>query len=298
MDNYFRKLLLAGYLTGALTFPICFNFGQAYKTDSTLTKDIFTWPEGKKMALSLTFDDARLSQIDVGIPLLDKYSVKATFYISPSNLTKRPEGWKNAVKNRHEIGNHTLVHPCSGNFEFSRNNALEDYDLQDMKNELDSANNFISDFLGFRPLSFAYPCGQTYVGKGVNTKSYVPLIASMFETGRGWMNEGPNDPWFCNLSQLNGVELDGKSYEQVLAMIEAAKRKGQWLVLAGHEMNTEGAQTSLLSTIEAICKYATDPANGIWIDNVHNIAHYINEKRGVKGSVAAPLYRNPLYPVE
>ena len=37
------------------------------------------WPEGKTAALSLTFDDARLSQVDQGLPLLDSYGVKATF---------------------------------------------------------------------------------------------------------------------------------------------------------------------------------------------------------------------------
>jgi hypothetical protein len=35
-----------------------------------------------------------------------------------------------------------------------------------------------------------------------------------------------------------------------------------------------------MATIEAICKYATDPSNGIWIDNIHNIASYVREKRG------------------
>ena len=42
------------------------------------------WPEGKKTALSLTFDDARLSQVDQGLPLLDAYGVKATFYVLDS----------------------------------------------------------------------------------------------------------------------------------------------------------------------------------------------------------------------
>ena len=37
------------------------------------------WLEGKTAALSLTFDDARLSQVDQGLPLLDAYGVKATF---------------------------------------------------------------------------------------------------------------------------------------------------------------------------------------------------------------------------
>ena len=39
------------------------------------------WPKGKKMALSLTFDDGRGSQVNGGTALLDKYGVKATLYV-------------------------------------------------------------------------------------------------------------------------------------------------------------------------------------------------------------------------
>jgi len=63
----------------------------------------FIWPEGIKAGVSLTFDDARLSQIDKGIPLLDKHGVKATFYVSPLQMMKRIEKWKEAVANGHEI---------------------------------------------------------------------------------------------------------------------------------------------------------------------------------------------------
>jgi hypothetical protein len=81
------------------------------------------------------------------------------------------------------------------------------------------------------------------------------------------------------MSQLTGIELDGKTFKQIKSLIEEAKSNGLWLILAGHEMNEAGYQTSFLDTIEAICKYASDPANGIWIDNVHNIASYVKEKR-------------------
>jgi beta-glucosidase len=94
------------------------------------------------------------------------------------------------------------------------------------------------------------------------------------------------------------MELDGKSFEQIKNLIEEAKSKGQWLVLAGHEMNEKGFQTSQLSTIESICKYASDPANGIWIDNVHNIAVYVKAKRGELPFTETPVYKNPLYPTE
>jgi len=46
----------------------------------------FHWPQGKRAAISLTFDDARASQVDNGIPILDEYSVKATIYFSIKSL--------------------------------------------------------------------------------------------------------------------------------------------------------------------------------------------------------------------
>ncbi len=291
------KGALALILIISFGHPFNYSWAQSYESGVIQEESNFEWPEGKKMGLSLTFDDARLSQIDYGIPLLDQYGVKATFYVSPENLIQRLEGWKEAVSIGHDIGNHTLLHPCSGNFAWSRHKALEDYTLDAMRTELDSASDFLNETLGIHPLSFAFPCGQTFVGKGVQTKSYIPLVASLFESGRSWLDEGPNDPAYCDMSQLTGMELDGKSIEQIISLIESAKATGQWLVLAGHEMNTEGRQTSILSTIEAICQYASDPSNGVWIDNVHNIASYIREKRGEKPFVALPLYKDPLFSI-
>jgi peptidoglycan-N-acetylglucosamine deacetylase len=279
MSKKIRSLVFLS-LVSVFVFINSSSFCQTYgENNSSGTDQKFSWPKGKKMALSLTFDDARLSQIDTGIPLLDKYGVKATFYVSPGSFIERSDKWKLVVLNGHDIGNHSVYHPCSGNFTWSRNKALEEYSLQKMKTELDSASRLIKEMLGVDPVSFAYPCGQTFIGRGIDVQSYVPLIAIMFETGRGWLNEAPNDPVFCDLAQLNGTELDGKSFEQILKLIETAKANGHWLILAGHEMNKEGFQTSQLKTIEAICKYATDPANGIWIDNVHNVASFIKQKR-------------------
>lgn len=267
------------FLAFNIYYPWSDSFGQNYGTRPVNIEKKFTWPEGKKMAISLTFDDARLSQIDTGIPLLDKYGVKATFYISPGSMLQRREGWKKAVLNGHDIGNHSVYHPCSGNFAWSRNKALEEYTPDKMRSELDSANKIITEVLGKTPVSFAYPCGQSFTGRSISTRSYVPLIASMFESGRGWLNEAPNDPSFCDMAQLNASELDGKSFDQVLKMIEAAKAEGGWLILAGHEMNAEGYQTSRLETIDAICRYASDPANGIWIDNIHNVTEWVKKER-------------------
>jgi peptidoglycan/xylan/chitin deacetylase (PgdA/CDA1 family) len=239
------------------------------------------WPDGKKAALSLTFDDARLSQIDVGIPILDKCQVKATFYVSPDNLDQRLEGWKQAIKKGHEIGNHTMTHPCTGNYAFSKENALEDYNLDKIGREIDDANAFITQKLGVKPTSFAYPCGQTFVGRGQDVKSYVPLVAARFLTGRGAGNEDSNDPALCDRVQLLAMGSDGQTFEQLKALIDKAAEEGRWLILCGHEIGRGGYQTTLQDTLEKLCQYARDSAHGIWIDTVENIGNHILKNRKI-----------------
>ncbi|MDH5380053.1 MAG: polysaccharide deacetylase family protein [Cyclobacteriaceae bacterium] len=241
-------------------------------------KEGFTWPKGKKVAVSLTFDDGRASQVEVGTALLDKYDVKATFYVVPSAVETRLKGWKKAVKNGHEIGNHSLNHPCTGNFNWSRDHALEDYSIEDMKKELTSANEQIKSLLGVTPEVFAYPCGQTFVGRGKDTKSYVPVVAELFKSGRGWMDEAPVDPTYCDFAQLTGMEMDGKDFDEVKKMIESARESGKWLVLAGHDMGEGGAQTTRLSMLEDLMKYAADPANGVWLAPVGTVGNYVANK--------------------
>src|ERR1043165_2628361 len=84
-------------------------FSELVFSQQTVTR--FTWPDGKRAALSITFDDARTSQVDSGTALLDKYGIKATFFVVPPTVEERLDGWKKAVANGHEIGNHTINHP-------------------------------------------------------------------------------------------------------------------------------------------------------------------------------------------
>jgi peptidoglycan-N-acetylglucosamine deacetylase len=239
----------------------------------------FRWPAGIKGAVSLTFDDARLSQIDVGIPILDKHKVKATFYVSPDNVEERLGGWKQAVKIGHEIGNHTMTHPCTGNYAFSKENALEDYTLDRIAAEIDRANDVIQTKLGVKPATFAYPCGQTFVGRGKDVQTYVPMVAAKFLTARGAGGEDANDPFLCDLSQLLAMGSDGKTFEQLKMLVDKAAAEGRWLILCGHEIGQGGYQTTLAQTVEKLCQYAQDPANALWIDTVGNIGAYILKNR-------------------
>ncbi len=270
---------LAAALPGFLN-PVS---AQAYGSGEVEEQEAaYTWPDDNRMALSLTFDDARFTQIDSAVPLMDQYDVDGTFYVRVHRLMEKIGQWQEAVENGHEVANHTINHSCSGNFDWSRGSALEDYTLSRMDRELDSATHIIEDQLGVKVYSFAYPCGMMYVGEGIHTRSYVPLVAEKFQTGRAWLSEASNDPLYCNLHQLYGIKLDGLTPERAIEVINASREKGDWLVFVSHETRTSGDPNTLvtyLSTIEAICKYATDPANGIWIDDVHTIASYVADRK-------------------
>jgi len=239
----------------------------------------FSWPEGKTIALSLSFDDARLSQVEGGTALLDEYGIKATFFVVPAQVKERLQGWKEAVANGHEIGNHTLTHPCSGNYPWSRQKALEDYTLKTIRDEMVASNAQIENLLGVRPTLFAYPCGHTYVGRGENTKSFVPVVTKLFFAGRTYRDNISNDPVFCDLSQLTGIDMDEKDFEKILPLIERARQNGHWLILGGHEMGESGHQTTRLSMLRKLLEYARDPANGVWIAPMGIVAEYVGEKR-------------------
>jgi peptidoglycan/xylan/chitin deacetylase (PgdA/CDA1 family) len=240
---------------------------------------VFAWPNGRRVAVSLSFDDARVSQVEGGAALLDRHGIKATFYVVPSAVEKHLERWKQVVASGHEIGNHSLNHPCSGNFAWSRSKALEDYTIDRMRAELTDANRRITELLGVTPESFAYPCGQTFVGRGTRTESYVPVVASLFVTSRGWLDEAPNDPSYVDFAQLTGIESDGKEFEQIRAVIEAARNTRSWVVLAGHEMAKDGAQTTRLAMLERLATYASDASNGVWLAPVGTVARYIRAQR-------------------
>ena len=258
---------------------VCLSFGLFLFLPAQ-SGSSFQWPEGKKAALSLSFDDARLSNVDVGTPLFRKSGTKVTFYVVPSGMETRMEEWKQAVADGHEIGNHTLYHPCSGNFPWARAKALENYNLATMRRELATASQKIEEMLGVKPTSFAYSCGQTFVGRGQNTQSYVPLIAELFTSGRGWMNESSNDPVFAAMAQIQGVEMDGKDFEtEIKPLLEAAVESGSWLVLAGHEIGEGGRQTTRVAMLEKLIEYVQQSDNGIWMAPVGTIADYVNEQR-------------------
>jgi peptidoglycan/xylan/chitin deacetylase (PgdA/CDA1 family) len=231
------------------------------------------------MALSLSFDDGRESQVTQGLPVFARHGAKVTLYVVPSAVERHLEGWKQAAAAGHEIGSHSLTHSCSGNFPFARQKALEEHSIARMRDELVASNARIAALLGVRPRTFAYPCGQTFVGRGRETQSYVPVVAELYVAGRGWLDEAANDPTFVDLAQTLGVEMDGKDFAQIRPLLDDATRRGAWLVLAGHDIGADGRQTTRVAMLDELLAYASNPANGVWLATVAAAAEHITKQR-------------------
>ena len=73
------------------------------------------WLNNCNGAISLSFDDGSQAQLDIAIPILDEFGLHGTFYINPRD-TSNLEPWRRVGLNGHEIGNHTIQHICTQNF--------------------------------------------------------------------------------------------------------------------------------------------------------------------------------------
>ena len=59
----------------------------------------------------LTFDDGPIPEVTPWVlDVLDKYHIKATFFMVGDNVRKHPDEYKMVVERGHRIGNHTYNH--------------------------------------------------------------------------------------------------------------------------------------------------------------------------------------------
>jgi peptidoglycan/xylan/chitin deacetylase (PgdA/CDA1 family) len=280
MSKHKRRVKPSIGIFWALFLAVILSAGQAAAQAEGAAAKPFHWPDGKRVAVSMTFDDARTSQVDRGLDLFATYGAKATFFVESRNIEQRLAGWKRAVAEGHEIANHSTTHPCTGNYAFSRRNALEDYSLEMMARDIDGASVEIERLLGVKPVTFAYPCGLKFVGRGLDVRSYVPLVAERFLVGRGYMDEAANDPAFCDLPNALGTPFDDTTFARMKELVENAAKDGRWVIFVGHEISDAAFQTTDTGALEQLIQYAQDPANGVWLDTVANIGKYVKQQQG------------------
>lgn len=131
------------------------------------------WPDGKKAAIVLTYDDALTSQLNVAIPQLRKFKLTGTFFLTGNITEDQMLQWRNAANDGMELANHSLYHPCSERvYPNNRQYYSENYDVNTMIKEVGMMNKLLFGIDGKRQRTYAFPCSQSLVG-GVD---YTPAL--------------------------------------------------------------------------------------------------------------------------
>ena len=67
--------------------------------------------DASERSVYLTFDDGPIPEVTPWVlDVLDKYGIKATFFMVGDNVRKHPEVYRMVVERGHRIGNHTYNH--------------------------------------------------------------------------------------------------------------------------------------------------------------------------------------------
>ena len=200
----------------------------------------FKWPDGAKAAICLTYDDALTGHLDVAIPQLDSAGLKGTFFCTGNSpcLYKRMNEWRMAAKNGHELGNHTLFHPCLAirpdgkKADWVRPEYdLQNYNLAQLLAELKTANTLLKAIDGQEDRTYGYTCSDITAGGIPFTNSLKDLFiaarsdGAIPETMTGY--DVYKTPSWC---------VNNNTAEELIAYINKAREKGTIAVFMFHSV--------------------------------------------------------------
>jgi peptidoglycan-N-acetylglucosamine deacetylase len=186
----------------------------------------------KKALICLTYDDGLDSHLTIAIPQLDSFGLKATFFINSirgsSELIGQASpaftGWKKASNNGHELGNHTLFHPCPEKLGWQKDISIESYSLEQILEEIRTCDAQLDLIYNKKaPRAFAFPCNNVMVeGKDYSIEMKNKKLVQYARIG------GDKRSYIENLEKLNVMQVpswmveEGTQLEELISFAEKA----------------------------------------------------------------------------
>lgn len=222
------------------------------------------WPDDCAGAVSLTFDDAIPCHITRVAPILDAHGLRGTFYVNPrADWVANAAAWRTVHADGHEIGNHTLSHPCSRNFGWNAAQGLEDMTLEEVEEDIRRGREALAAAIPAQTAhSFCYPCYQDFVGRGPTRRSYVPIVTKYHTAARG-RGETFNDPRHADLHYVWSYPCERMSGAEMIGLCEQAARSGGWAVLTFHGVGEAHLMVGE-SDFTALCAHLAHHRARLW----------------------------------
>ncbi|UZD23840.1 polysaccharide deacetylase family protein [Algoriphagus halophytocola] len=257
-------------------FPFMLTFlvhGQTSPSDHSTE----IW-QGKQAAVVLTYDDALNVHLDHVVPDLEVRGLKGTFYLSAffPGSKNRIQDWKKAGALGHELGNHTLYHPCDASLPgrewVSPDNDLHQYTTDQILKEIRMTNVFLESLDGQKERTFAYTCGDTATGEG----SFVAAIQDDFVASRG-VRGAMNRIGNINLSNVDSYGINGQTGEELIALVKEAQEKQALITFLFHGVGGEHSLNVSLEAHRELLDYLEANKDLIWTTTMLEAARHVKE---------------------
>ena len=230
---------------------------------------------GKKCAVVITYDDAIDQHLDNAIPVLDSLGLKATFYVTAfsQSMQTRLNDWKKLAIKGHELGNHTLYHPCIGGKgrewvkpEYDMNN----YTVKRMVDETRMTNLFLQALDGKTKRTFAFTCGDMKIGDS----SFINAMKYDFVAARAVRNQ-MHKIQEIDLLNVDCYMVNGESGTQMIDWVRNAVETNSLLVILFHGVGGGNALNVSLPAHREFLQYLKKNEKDIWIAPMLEVAEYI-----------------------
>ncbi|WP_111643170.1 polysaccharide deacetylase family protein [Marinimicrobium alkaliphilum] len=234
----------------------------------------FRWPNNVEAAVSLSYDDTLDSQLDNAIPALDRYGLKGSFYLIMDTpvLTERLDEWRAAAANGHELGNHTLFHPCSrsepGRDWVDPDNDLDQRSVQQMRKEVEVASAFLYAIDGETERTFTPPCTDQQAADG----NYVEAVQDLFIGIKSFPASYPRANFATYLVPEN---ITG---EELITFVERAADEYALVNIIFHGIGGDHLSVST-DAHDQLLQYLSVTDDIYWTDTYRNIMRYVNEQQ-------------------
>lgn len=249
------------------------------------SSQVLTPWKGKKAAVVITYDDAIDQQLDNAVPVLDSLGLKATFYITgfSASMQKRMNDWKQLAVHGHELGNHTMYHPCEGG-RAGREWVRKDYDLYTytlprLLDEIRATNLLLQSMDGKTKRTFAFTCGDTKV----HDSSFGGMIQNDFAALRGV--RGQMHPLSrVNLTDVDCYVVNHHSAEQLMAWVDEAIQSNSLLVVLFHGVGGGNGLDVGISEHSRFLHYLSQKQNEVWVAPMVEVADYVKAEQAKQGA--------------
>ncbi len=233
-----------------------------------------------KAAVALTYDDALNVHLDKVIPVLDSLHFKGTFYI-PGNAAafdSRLEDWRHIACNGHELGNHTLFHPCAGKPKgrewVSPDHDLDNYSVTQILDEIKLNNTLLKAIDGKNLRTFAYTCGDMSVGDSDFSK----LIKDDFAGARGvsFQFEKINT---IDLLNIKAFFVTNQTGDELINLAKQAIEEDALIVFLFHGVGGEHSINIPLSEHNKLVNFLKTNEKDFWVAPLVEISTFVSNNR-------------------